>query len=142
MPDDGRLVETVTTLYERLFRPDFERLRGEMRETAQSLRGEMGQMERRLRGEMRVMQADITALKQTTSEMQSDAADFHRDSDGHFDAVYHRFDRLETEYHMLIEGLRRVEQQVASDAGEREAIRAHIRGLEDGMADLRSRLSA
>jgi hypothetical protein len=74
--------------------------------------------------------------------MQSDAADFHRDSDGHFDAVYHRFDRLETEYHMLVEGLRRVEQQVASDAGEREAVRAQIRGLEDGMADLRSRLSA
>jgi chromosome segregation ATPase len=181
MPDDTRLVETVTTLYERLFRPDFERLRGEMGQTEQRLRGEMSQMEgrlrgetgslreevgglredsaalrqevgglrgdmgraeHRLRGEMRVMQADIAALKQTTAEMQSDAADFHRDADGHFDAVYQRFDRLETEYHMLVEGLRRIEQQVTTDAVEHEAIRAQIRGLESAMTELRSRLSA
>jgi chromosome segregation ATPase len=219
MPENAQIVETVTTLYERLFRPDIERLRsemgqieahlrgeivataqglrdemgqvetrlrGDMGEMGQSLRGEMGQIEARLRGEvgdmgqglrgeivataqglrdemgqvearlrgevgdlsqsvrgeMRVMQADIAALRKTTSEMQADAADFHRDADTHFDAVYQRFDRLETEYHMLVEGLRRVERQVATDATERSAIRAQIRNLEDGMTDLRSRLSA
>jgi hypothetical protein len=29
--------------------------------------------------------------------------------DGHFDAIYHRFDRLETEYQMLVAGLRQVD---------------------------------
>jgi len=28
---------------------------------------------------------------------------------GHFDAIYQRFDRLETEYHMIVVGLKRVE---------------------------------
>jgi hypothetical protein len=178
MSDDARIIETVTTLYEKLFRPDMDRFRGEMEqmegrlrgetealrgdmgELAQTLHGEMGElgqslrgemaemgrglrgdmgqveqglrgemgelgqslhsdmarMEKRLRGDVRVMQADIATLKQTTAEIQSDAADFHRDSDGHFDAVYQRFDRLETEYHMLVEGLRRVEKEVAAHA--------------------------
>jgi len=29
------------------------------------------------------------------------------DVEGHFDAIYQRFDRLETEYHMLVAGLKR-----------------------------------
>jgi hypothetical protein len=29
--------------------------------------------------------------------------------DGHFDAIYHRFDRLETEYQTLVAGLRQVD---------------------------------
>jgi len=33
------------------------------------------------------------------------------DVNGHFDAVYQRFDRLETEYHMLVAGLKRVEER-------------------------------
>jgi hypothetical protein len=94
MSDDARLVRAVTTLYERLFRPDLERLKGEIR----------------------VVQADIATLKQAATEMQADDAEFRRDTDGHFDAVYQRFDRLETEYHMVVEGMRRVEKEVASHA--------------------------
>jgi hypothetical protein len=98
MSDDARLVKAVTTLYERLFRPDLD------------------QLGTCLGGEIRVLRADVAALKQSVAEIRGDAADFRRDTDGHFDAVYQRFDRLETEYHMLAEGLRRVEKEVASHA--------------------------
>lgn len=32
--------------------------------------------------------------------------------DGKLDGVYHRFDRLETEYQMVVAGLRRVEERL------------------------------
>ena len=31
---------------------------------------------------------------------------------GHVDGIYQRFDRLETEYHMLVAGLNRVEERL------------------------------
>jgi hypothetical protein len=31
---------------------------------------------------------------------------------GHFDSIYQRFDRLETEYHMLVLGLKRCEERL------------------------------
>jgi len=31
---------------------------------------------------------------------------------GHFDAIYQRFDRLETEYHMLVVGVKRIEERL------------------------------
>ncbi len=31
------------------------------------------------------------------------------EANGHFDTIYKRFDRLETEYHMIVAGLKRVE---------------------------------
>ena len=32
--------------------------------------------------------------------------------DGHFDGIYQRFDRLETEFQMLVAGLKRVEERL------------------------------
>ena len=34
---------------------------------------------------------------------------------GHFDAIYHRFDKLETEYHMLVVGVKRIEERRLDD---------------------------
>ena len=34
------------------------------------------------------------------------------DINRHFDAIYQRFDRFETEYHMLVAGLKRVEERL------------------------------
>ena len=37
----------------------------------------------------------------------------------HFDAIYKRFDTLETEYHMLVAGLKRVEERLDRVEGPR-----------------------
>jgi hypothetical protein len=41
--------------------------------------------------------------------------------DSHFDAIYQRFDKLETEYHMLAAGLKRVEERLSHPAACRRA---------------------
>jgi hypothetical protein len=48
-----------------------------------------------------------------------------REMTGHLDAIYYRFDRLETEYQALVGGLRRVEEQLA-------AVNERLHGLEKG----------
>jgi hypothetical protein len=37
-----------------------------------------------------------------------------RRMDAHLDAIYQRFDRLETEYHMVVTGLKRVEERLGA----------------------------
>jgi hypothetical protein len=78
-------------------------LRSEMRETADGLRGEMREMEGRLRFEIREGDEHVRhTFEQTLEELR-------RDVNGHFDAVHQRLGHLETEYRMLIVGLRRLE---------------------------------
>jgi len=79
----------------------------------------------------------------------------------HFDAIYQRFDRLETEYHMLVAGLKRVEerldridrvegrldvveQRLAKQdlQAELAALKARVDGLQGQIRILEERLSA
>ena len=46
---------------------------------------------------------------QRIGELRQEMNARFREVDGHFDAIYKRFDRLETEYQMLLAGLKRVE---------------------------------
>lgn len=56
-------------------------------------------------------------LRDSKAELREEIVEFRRDVDHHFDGLYHRLDRLETEYHMLVEGVRRVEQVVLGGEG-------------------------
>jgi predicted nucleic acid-binding Zn-ribbon protein len=71
--------------------------------------------------------------------------------DAHFDAIYRRFDGLETEYHMLVAGLKRVEERL--DAVEKGLdkvtlrsllleLKARVDGLQEQVRLLEERLSA
>ena len=65
---------------------------------------------------------------------------------GLFDGVAKRLDRLETEYHMLVEGLRRVEQRLDSIESrmalrsEVQALKAKVTALEEKLAKLESEI--
>jgi chromosome segregation ATPase len=105
----------------------FERIRDQMVRMEQDLRGEIGGSEARLRAEV-------------------DA--FRRDVDAHFDALYQRLDRLETEYQMIMVALRRLESAAVRDRQERQALqaevadlRARVNALGERLAELESRLS-
>ena len=69
----------------------------------------------------------------------------------HFDGIYQRFDRLETEYHSIVEGLRRLDNRMdalekrmaALESGERnelEQLKAQILDLHDRLAIVEAQL--
>ena len=91
----------------------------------------------------------------TLPDMKSVVADaidsLERRLDGHFDGIYKRFDRLETEYHMLVAGPKRVEERL--DAVERQVeklalkseldvLKARVETLQAQVQELEGRLSA
>ncbi|PYM17827.1 MAG: hypothetical protein DMD81_07685 [Candidatus Rokuibacteriota bacterium] len=53
---------------------------------------------------------------------------------GHLDAIYRRLERLEQEYHAIVEGLGRIEGILTDERGRREE-------LERGLAELRERVA-
>jgi chromosome segregation ATPase len=62
------------------------------------------------------------------------------DVSGHFAAVYRRFDRLETEYHMLVAGLRRVEDRLGAVEQRVASLDERVGRLEDGVRRVEERL--
>ena len=78
--------------------------------------------------------------------------------DAQFDAVYQRFEKLETEYHMLVAGLKRVEERLdrvesrlsaveqrlekVALRSEFEALKARVDSLQAQLRALEERLSA
>ena len=53
---------------------------------------------------------------------------------GHLEAIYGRLERLEQEYHAIVEGLRRIETILTEERGRREM-------LERGLAELKERVA-
>jgi predicted nucleic acid-binding Zn-ribbon protein len=54
---------------------------------------------------------------------------------GHLGEIYRRLERLEQEYHAIVQGLRRIEVLLADERGRREI-------LEQGLADLKRQVAA
>jgi predicted nucleic acid-binding Zn-ribbon protein len=57
-----------------------------------------------------------------------------------FDAVYQRLDRLETEYHMLVAGLKRVEERLGRVEGRLERVEGRLDALEQQMSAVEQKL--
>jgi predicted nucleic acid-binding Zn-ribbon protein len=69
--------------------------------------------------------------------------------DAHLDAIYQRFDRLETEYHMIVAGLKRVEERLdrlearmdkMALRSELLELKARVDGLQEQVRSLEARL--
>lgn len=59
----------------------------------------------------------------------------------HFDTIYQRLDLLKTEYHMLVEAVRRVEASLVEIGVDRAAMRREIEALKERVAVLEARLN-
>jgi len=59
---------------------------------------------------------------------------------GHFDAIYHRFERLEQEYYAITQALRRIEAGLADERGRREILERALAELKQHVAGLQSRI--
>jgi len=60
--------------------------------------------------------------------------------DGHFNAIYGRFDRLETEYQAVKAGLGRLEERLAGVETEHRDLGAAVRRLDERLARLEKRM--
>jgi predicted nucleic acid-binding Zn-ribbon protein len=62
--------------------------------------------------------------------------------DAKFDSVYQRFDRLETEYQMLVAGVRRVEERLdaLAQAQQKYAMRSELQQLKAGVDALQQKI--
>ena len=59
---------------------------------------------------------------------------------GHLDAIYGRLERLEQEYHAIVEGLRRIEAIVSDERGRREILERSLVELRERVALLQARI--
>lgn len=66
--------------------------------------------------------------------------ELRNDVHGQLDAVCQQLDRLETEYHMLVAGLRRIEEQMAEDREDRARLVAQVSDLRERVKELEARL--
>ncbi len=64
-----------------------------------------------------------------------------RDILGHFDEVYRRLERLEQEYHAIVQALRRIETLLADERGRREILEQGLEELKRQVAALQARIA-
>ena len=81
------------------------------------------------------IQGQFTQVDRRFDTLETEARAFRRDVLGHFDAIYHRLDRLEQEYVAITQALRRIEALLADEQVRREM-------LERGVADLKRQITA
>ena len=97
---------------------DVGSLRGEVasvRGELESLRGEVARQVAGLRGDLtRQILAFRDELSGRMDGLRDEMAVRFLDVDGHFDKLYDRMGTLETEYHMLVQAVRRLEERPPS----------------------------
>jgi predicted nucleic acid-binding Zn-ribbon protein len=81
-------------------------------------------------------------MQRLTGELRTGMNERFSDLDGHFDAIYQRFDRAETEYHMLVAGLKRVEERLDGVEQQLGAVQQKLEkmALRAELEDLKARV--
>jgi chromosome segregation ATPase len=82
----------------------------------------------------------FTEMDRRFDEVDLRVTELRQDMLGHFDAIYHRFERLEQEYHAITQALRRIEAGLADERGRREILERALAELKQHVAVLRSRI--
>jgi chromosome segregation ATPase len=76
----------------------------------------------------------FVALEQRFDRLERRVEEGFREILGHLDAIYKRLERLEQEYVVMVEQLRRIELMLADERGRRQI-------LERGLAELKERVT-
>jgi polyhydroxyalkanoate synthesis regulator phasin len=88
-------------------------------------------------------------MQRIARELRAEMDTRAREMNGHFDAIYKRFDRLEIEYQMIVAGLKRLEERmerVEQHLGklalrsELLELKARVDGLQEQVRTLEARL--
>ena len=73
-------------------------------------------------------------------EMSRQLDELRLEMNGRFDAIEGRLERLETEYHMIVVGLRRIEEQLSEGRHDRDRIKAEVSSLKARVVELEDRI--
>jgi len=79
-------------------------------------------------------------VERLTAEMDRRFDDARREMNGRFDAIEKRLERLETEYQMIVSGLKKIEERLEHDSADRARLRADVSQLRSKVSDLEARL--
>jgi chromosome segregation ATPase len=82
----------------------------------------------------------FTEMDRRFDEVDLRVTELRQDMLGHFDAIYHRFERLEQEHHAITQALRRIEAGLADERGRREILERALAELKQHVAVLQSRI--
>ena len=83
------------------------------------------------------------ALPEIGVQLHEEMAAFRRETNGHFDAIYKRLDRLESEYQALNAAVRRIEERLTAveQKLDRMALRSELIELKTQVANLEERIA-
>jgi chromosome segregation ATPase len=82
----------------------------------------------------------FTELDGRFTETNGRIAELRREMLEHFDEIYRRLERLELEYHAIIQALRRIEAGLADERGRREILERDLAELKRHVTVLQSRI--
>jgi chromosome segregation ATPase len=82
----------------------------------------------------------FTEMDRRFDEVDLGLTELRQEMLGHFDAIYHRFERLEQEYYAITQALRRIEAGLAGEHGRREILERALAELKQHVAALQSRI--
>ena len=82
----------------------------------------------------------FTEMDRRFDEVDLRLTELRQEMLGHFDAIYHRFERLEQEYYAITQALRRIEAGLADERGRREILERALAELKEHVAKLQSRI--
>ena len=84
----------------------------------------------------------LDEFRRQSAEQEARNEERFREIVGHFDAVYHRLDKIEQEYLMITEGIRRIEAMLLDEHGKRELLERRLAGLKTDVVALQARIEA
>lgn len=76
----------------------------------------------------------------TALSSAAEQAELREGMNGRFDAVFGWLERLQAEYHMLVAGMRRLEEQTAEDREDRKRLKEQVGDLRERVKELETRL--
>ena len=82
----------------------------------------------------------FTEMERRFDEVDLRLTELRQEMLGHFDAIYHRFERLEQEYYAITQALRRIEAGLADERGRREILERALAALKEHVVELQSRI--
>ena len=83
---------------------------------------------------------EANLFERVGAEMGRQLDGFRLDMNARFDAIEVRLERLETEYHMIVAALRRIEEQLSQQLDDRSRLKAEVSGLKTRVSELQERI--
>jgi len=83
---------------------------------------------------------EANLFEKVRAEMGRQLEEFRLEMNARFDAIEVRLERLETEYHLIVAALRRIEDRLAEEPDERARLKAEVSSLTARVSELQERI--